>query len=162
MLDNGVPCGDARRAALCRPRIAQLLTRPHRSVQLFELFIAIVLLPRLRDRSRVFMFDNATWHKEANIANMLAAAAASGHPRHRYLYRPVHSPDFAPSEGSHAHAEKTMERFQSQINEGNFVQWLKAAYATIDARLGRAFFANAYYCAPGYTRKRYHGQQVCH
>ena len=131
-------------------------------MQIFEIFVGAVLLPRIRGRSRVLMFDNASWHVEANIANLLADAAASGHPHHRYAYRPVNSPDFGPSEWSHAFAEKAMERNAAHINAGNFDQCLQMAYASIGPRLGCAFYANAYYCAPGHRRKRYSGQQVCH
>ena len=126
----------------------------------FELFVAMLVLPRTAASARVFMYDNASWHSEPGMVQLLAAAAASGHPQHRFVQRPVHSPDFAPSEWAHASAEVTLKRHAAEVTAANFGEWLQAAYDSVDQRLGRAFYANAYYIAPGHARTRYHGQQA--
>lgn len=127
---------------------------PNRAI--YDLFVLSVTQHPSCGRNRFFMMDNASWHSEASMANILLPLG------HRYGFRPTHSPDFAPSEWAHAYSETSLKRNTRAITPQNYAQHIQAAYDAIGGGLGRSFFSNAHYAAPGYAPNPYRGQQVAH
>jgi len=77
--------------------------------QVFTAWVKQDLIPKLPKKSVVVM-DNATFHKQSEMQEALAAAG------HTLLYLPPYSPDLNPIEKKWAHAKSIRRKFNCSID----------------------------------------------
>lgn len=108
--------------------------------QVFELFIAQVLGPRLR-RGQIVVLDNLSVHKSARARAMIEAAGC------QLIFLPSYSPDFNPIEQAFAKTKQALRRIGARSWE-SIVAAVGESLATVTAADARAFFADAGFPLP--------------
>jgi len=135
-----------------RPHISWLATRTASGIgeslvvqgavdrQVFDLFVARILVPSLRP-GQIVILDNLTGHESAKAKALIAAAGC------HLVFLPTYSPDFNPIEQAFAKIKQALRRVGARSWE-TVVAAIGMALATVTTTDARAFFAEAGFPLP--------------
>lgn len=108
--------------------------------QVFDLFVARVLVPRLRP-GQIVIWDNLGVHKSPRARRLIEQAGC------RIVFLPTYSPDFNPIEQAFAKTKQALRRIGARSWE-SVVAAVGQALVTVTAADARAFFAQAGFPLP--------------
>lgn len=103
--------------------------------QVFDLFVAHILVPSLRP-GQIVILDNLNVHKSATARTLIEAAGC------HLVFLPTYSPDFNPIEQAFAKTKHALRQIGARSWE-TVVAAIGAVLAAVTAADARAFFADA-------------------
>ena len=121
----------------------------------FSIFLAFFVFPALVDSGpKYLMWDNLSSHLTATVRGVVAQSG------HRSIFRPTHSPDFAPVEFCFSEIDNILRGQEGNHDPESFAVGVGNAASMLSKDHIRAYFARCHYYIPELPFRPYEGQQV--